>query len=109
MDAMRHVNIRVFGDVHGIGFRATARRVAARLGVAGFVRNDPEGSVYIEAEGEWAALEEFIAWCRRGPPLSHIERVEVEARNHRVISPERAPARSREGEPRDYSDFKVLP
>jgi len=70
--------IRVFGHVQGVFFRQTAKEEAQRLGIAGFARNEPDGSVFIEAEGDPAALDEFIAWCRQGPPSARVERVEVE-------------------------------
>jgi len=74
---MKHLNIRVEGDVQGVGFRWSARSVAGRLGIRGFVRNEPDGSVYIEAEGEEAALDQFMEWCRRGPGAATVERVTV--------------------------------
>lgn len=69
--------IRVEGRVQGVGFRAGAAREARRLGLAGFARNEADGSVAIEVEGEAAALEAFVAWCRVGPSAARVERVEV--------------------------------
>ena len=77
MSALRA--IRVHGRVRGVGFRAGARREAARLGLAGFARNEPDGSVAIAVEGDEAALEAFVAWCRVGPPGAWVEHVEVES------------------------------
>jgi acylphosphatase len=67
---------RVTGRVQGVNYRASARREAQLLGLAGWVRNEPDGSVLIDAEGDPAALEAFLDWCRRGPPLSRVDRVE---------------------------------
>jgi len=75
---LKHYTIRVYGQVQGMGFRASARTRAQRLGVTGFVRNEPDGSVYVEAEGEGLALKKFLKWCRRGPLFAKVERVEVE-------------------------------
>ncbi|MBW8887229.1 MAG: acylphosphatase [Fibrobacteres bacterium] len=69
--------IRVSGRVQGVFFRASARIEAGRLGLSGFVRNEPDGSVYAEAEGEREALDLFVEWCRRGPPHARVESVEV--------------------------------
>lgn len=74
---MKHVNILVKGRVQGVFFRASARDVANQLGVKGFVRNEPNGTVYIEAEGEETSLERFITWCKSGPPRAVVKNVEV--------------------------------
>lgn len=70
--------IRVEGRVQGVGFRAGAAQEARRLGLAGFARNEADGSVAIEVEGEAAALEAFVAWCRLGPSAARVERVDVD-------------------------------
>ncbi len=70
--------IRVFGKVQGVFFRRSAREEARRLGLAGFARNEADGSVYVEIEGEEAALARFEAWCETGPPGARVERVEVQ-------------------------------
>ena len=69
---MRGVCIRVSGNVQGVFFRATAKDTADRLGLSGIVRNEPDGSVYVEAEGEEGALDHFTAWCRQGPPRAKV-------------------------------------
>ncbi|HEY8512024.1 MAG TPA: acylphosphatase [Cyclobacteriaceae bacterium] len=74
---MKHLNIRVTGRVQGVYFRASTRDVASKLKLRGFVRNEPDGSVYIEAEGNEEALEELVAWCHHGPPRAMVENVEV--------------------------------
>ncbi len=74
-----HRAIRVYGRVQGVGFRASARGEATRLGLAGFARNEADGSVAIEVEGDEAALEAFVAWCRVGPLGAQVDRIEVES------------------------------
>ena len=71
--------IRIFGHVQGVYFRASARDQARRLGLAGFARNEPDGSVFIEVEGDEPALARFVDWCHHGPPGARVERVEVQA------------------------------
>jgi acylphosphatase len=78
MEGKPHYNIRINGHVQGVGFRWSAARVANLLGIKGFVRNMPDGSVYIEAEGTEKKLEEFIHWCRKGPSFGHVETVIAE-------------------------------
>ena len=75
---MKHIKIHVHGRVHGVFFRDSALRKANELGITGFARNDLDGSVYIEAEGEEAALGEFVNWCKDGPPMAEVREIEVE-------------------------------
>lgn len=74
----RHANIRVLGRVQGVLFRDSARRNAKKLNLSGFVRNEPNGSVYIEAEGEEENLKEFLEWCRKGPFFARVDKMESE-------------------------------
>jgi acylphosphatase len=69
------VHLLVSGLVQGVSFRYYAVEEARRLGVAGWVRNLSDGRVEAEAEGERAALEAFVAWCRRGPPAARVDDV----------------------------------
>lgn len=64
----RHYNIRVEGRVQGVFFRVSTQREALRLGLKGFVRNEPDGSVYIEVEGEQPEIDSLLAWIERGGP-----------------------------------------
>ena len=73
----KHLNIRVHGRVQGVFFRGSAVEQARALGLDGFVRNEPDGTVYAEAEGPEEALERFTAWCRRGPSAALVRRVDV--------------------------------
>jgi acylphosphatase len=72
-----HYDIRVSGKVHGVFFRASARSEANRLGLQGFVRNEDDGTVYAEAEGPRESLDEFLVWCRQGPPHAMVESVKA--------------------------------
>jgi len=68
----------VRGGVQGVFFRGSAREHAARLGVVGWVRNEPDGSVALEAEGGREAVEALLDWCRRGPPGARVTGVVIE-------------------------------
>jgi len=67
--------ITISGRVQGVGFRFSTVHKAQEMGIAGFVRNQPDGSVYIEAEGEPDKLNEFVKWCWQGPPAARVENV----------------------------------
>ena len=75
---MKHYKLRIRGRVQGVWYRASTRQKAQELGLSGFVRNEADGSVYAEAEGEEAALQAFIRWCRQGPEQAQVVAVEVE-------------------------------
>jgi acylphosphatase len=67
----------VSGRVQGVGFRISCYRRATRLGLAGTVRNLPDGRVEVVAEGEREAVNELVAWCRRGPPAAWVAEASV--------------------------------
>lgn len=70
-------HILVSGHVQGVSFRVNAQKQANRLGLDGWVRNIPNGSVEIHAEGPDACVEEFIEWCRVGPSEAFVKDVKV--------------------------------
>jgi len=74
---MVHKNIVIHGWVQGVGFRYTASKMAYQFGITGFVRNLPDGNVYIEAEGFEAPVTEFISWCHKGPARAQVSSVSV--------------------------------
>lgn len=75
---MKHWKIQVVGKVQGVYFRASTKAVADQLGVKGWVCNMPDGSVYIEAEGDDFAMESFLDWCQEGPDEALVEEVKIE-------------------------------
>ena len=68
--------VRIWGSVQGVFFRATCAREASRGGLAGWVRNLPDGGVEAVFEGEAPAVEAMAAWCRRGPDGARVDGVE---------------------------------
>jgi acylphosphatase len=75
---MRAVQVRVTGEVQGVGFRWSTAQEAGRLGVLGWVRNEPDGSVLLHAEGEPDAVDALVAWCGNGPTHARVSGVDVE-------------------------------
>lgn len=88
---MKHINIKVTGKVQGVFFRASTKAVADQMGVRGFVKNEKDGSVYIEAEAVEMILDMFMDWCKEGPEKAKVENVEVS-----------------EGELKNYRNFEVV-
>jgi acylphosphatase len=71
--------LKVHGRVQGVGYREALRYEAERRGVAGWVRNRTDGSVEALLQGAEERVAEVIAWARRGPPASRVERVEIDS------------------------------
>lgn len=87
---MKHLNIKIFGRVQGVGFRFNTRKRASDLGLKGFVKNESDGSVYVEVEGGAENLENFTEWCKQGPTFAKVKRIE-----------------KNEGDIKDFDDFKI--
>jgi acylphosphatase len=75
---MQAVRIKIHGKVQGVWFRKNTYKTAKELGIKGFVRNEPDGSVYIEAEGNESNLKMFIEWCKEGPESAIVKSVEFD-------------------------------
>ncbi len=75
---MTRARVRVRGRVQGVFFRAETRDRARSLGLAGWVRNCPDGTVEAVFEGEEARVRSMVDWCREGPPGSTVDGVDVE-------------------------------
>jgi len=86
----KHYKLTVTGRVQGVGYRFSCMEAAYRYEIKGNVRNQPDGSVYVEAEGSEESLAEFISWCRKGPMWSKVSGVEIE-----------------EGDVKDYDSFEI--
>ncbi|MCY1519409.1 Acylphosphatase [compost metagenome] len=91
MNQIKHLEITVTGKVQGVFFRASTKAVADQIGIRGRVKNQKDGSVYIEAEGDEASLVAFIDWCHEGPEKAKVEKVIT-----------------REGEIKSYRNFEVI-
>lgn len=86
----KHYKITISGKVQGVCYRANTQAEALKLGLKGFVRNEPNGDVYTEAEGTAGELENFIEWLRKGPDRAVVKNVAV-----------------KEGEWKGYGDFII--
>ena len=75
---MRAVEVRVHGRVQGVWFRGSTGNEARRLGLAGWVSNRDDGTVQAHFQGDPAAVEAMVAWCRIGPPGAEVTRLDGE-------------------------------
>jgi acylphosphatase len=74
---VKRVRVLISGQVQGVFFRDTTRRLASSRGVAGWVRNNPDGTVEAVFEGEADAVDALVGFCREGPRGARVEEVRV--------------------------------
>jgi len=77
MDDIIRVAVSVFGKVQGVFYRASAKKFCENLEISGFVRNESDGSVYLEIQGVETEVAKVLAWCKKGPPLSVVSRIQT--------------------------------
>lgn len=80
--ALKQLQLHVRGRVQGVFFRASTQREARRLGLCGWVKNRPDGSVEILAEGEELSIRELHGWAQKGPSAARVDRVETRWRGY---------------------------
>lgn len=76
-DTLVRAHVWVAGRVQGVWFRGATAEEAARLGLAGWVRNLPDGRVEAVFEGPRQAVEAAVAWCRHGPRSARVDELEL--------------------------------
>ncbi len=74
----KSLQIKIFGRVQGVSFRYYTQNKARELGVRGYVKNMPDGSVYIEATGNADKMDHFVNLCRQGPSMARVDNLETE-------------------------------
>ena len=89
--ALVNYAIIVSGKVQGVFYRASARDVANDLGLSGVVRNEKNGDVYVEVQGNKDVVDKFISWCKVGPRNAVVSCMEVKAQGLK-----------------DYSGFSII-
>lgn len=87
---VKHIELKIRGKVQGVWFRKSTQLKARELGLKGFVRNETDGSVYVQAEGPSDQVDRFLSWCREGPPMARVEKVDW-----------------KEGEPAGFQNFEI--
>ena len=66
----------ITGRVHGVAYRISAKRIADKLNISGWIKNNQNGTVSIMAEGGYDSLVEFKKWCKQGPKSAEVEAVD---------------------------------
>ena len=72
------IRATILGTVQGVFYRASTQNEAKKLDLTGFVKNLPDGSVELEAQGDAEAVDQLLEWCRQGPPDSNVTRISSE-------------------------------
>lgn len=80
--AQKRIEVVVHGRVQGVFYRASAQREARRLGLTGWVKNRPDGTVEVIAEGEEDQVKDFLAWAQHGPTTARVDNVDVKWRSY---------------------------
>lgn len=75
---MKRVIIKIYGNVQGVFFRVNTKRKADELELRGYVKNEPDGTILIVAEGKKENLQKLIEWCYRGPEDARIEKINID-------------------------------
>ena len=83
--------IRVSGKVQGVFFRKSTQKKALELGLTGWVKNEEDGTVLVEIEGDLPSILAMQSWLRLGPPNAVVENIDIIT-----------------GEERAYEDFLIL-
>ncbi len=78
---MKTNRILVTGKVQGVYFRASAKQKAINLGLNGYIKNEKDGSVLLEVEGDDEAVGEMVNWCKQGPALARVSEIDVKPLN----------------------------
>lgn len=77
MPRMKRMHVIIHGWVHGVFFRHNTKKIADRLNIKGWVRNNWDGTVEAVFEGEDNPVDKIMQWCHKGPIGARVERVDV--------------------------------
>jgi len=77
----KHIDTKIYGKVQGVGFRRGVKRLSLKLGLTGWVKNLPDGSVHLSVEGESDKVDALINWCRTGTLLAQVKHLKITSNN----------------------------
>ncbi|WP_130470873.1 acylphosphatase [Candidatus Magnetaquicoccus inordinatus] len=90
-DLLLHKRLLIHGRVQGVFYRVSTQQEAEKLGLRGWVKNLPNGSVEVEVHGSPSAVAALLAWCQHGPPGARVEKID-----------------SNDCPPAEYTGFQVI-
>ena len=76
MESELRLDLLIEGRVQGVGYRYSAKMKAESLAIRGSVQNLQDGSVFVTAQGEKQAIDNFVRWCYKGPPGAIVRSIE---------------------------------
>ena len=76
MESELRIDLVIEGRVQGVGYRYSTKMKAESLGIRGSVQNLIDGSVFVTAQGEKGAVDNFVRWCYKGPPGAIVRNIE---------------------------------
>jgi acylphosphatase len=77
MSTIKNLRVVITGKVQGVFFRASVKKVADIMGVKGFARNEHNGTVFVEAEGDEEMVHKLVDYCHHGPETAMVEKVSI--------------------------------
>ena len=86
--AQKRIHLVIRGRVQGVYFRAATQREARRLGITGWIKNRPDGSIELVAEGDEDAIKELTNWTSHGPSTARVDHVDTRWRGYTGEFPE---------------------
>ncbi|MBS1255204.1 MAG: Acylphosphatase [Deltaproteobacteria bacterium] len=76
METEQRLDLIISGRVQGVGYRYSVKMKADSLGIKGYVKNLRDGSVFVTAQGNKGAMDNFVKWCYQGPPAAIVREIE---------------------------------
>ena len=73
----KHINVKIHGKVQGVFFRYSTKEFCEENKITGFATNLDDGTVYLEAEGTQETLDKLRKWCKNGPDMAEVDKIEV--------------------------------
>ena len=74
---METVHLVISGKVQGVFFRETSRKLAEKLNITGWIKNNPDGKVEVLITGNEKDLDDFVSFCKKGPERAEVEEVKI--------------------------------